>query len=56
MALESRTVTDPVCLMEIDPSEAAAQVEYRGRQFYFCAEKCRQAFEKDPERYAGHGR
>lgn len=53
MAQQPRTVTDPVCGMDIDPSAAAAQLEYRGRRFYFCAERCRQAFEQDPERYAG---
>lgn len=47
-----QTVTDPVCLMKINPHEAAAQSDYQGRRFYFCAENCRKAFEQDPQRYA----
>jgi P-type Cu+ transporter len=52
MEQPSQTVTDPVCLMRIDPQEAAAHSEYQGRRYYFCAETCRLAFEQDPERYA----
>ena len=50
--MEQKTVKDPVCSMQIDPNEAAAQSDYKGQRFYFCAERCRQAFEQDPERYA----
>ena len=26
-------------------------VEYKGKKVYFCMESCKQAFEKDPEKY-----
>jgi YHS domain-containing protein len=31
-------VVDPVCRMEIDPSDAAAKREYQGKVYYFCAD------------------
>lgn len=46
-------VKDPVCNMEIDQQDAAGGTrEYRGKTYYFCALGCKQAFDKDPERYA----
>lgn len=50
--MDEKTVKDPVCSMQIKPSEAAAESDYKGQHYYFCAETCRQAFEQDPERYA----
>ena len=44
---------DPVCGMEVDPQQAAAKSEYQGRTYYFCATGCKQAFDQDPQRYAG---
>ena len=45
------SVKDPVCGMWIDPQKAAASVEHDGRTYYFCADGCRNAFEKQPELY-----
>ncbi len=45
------TVVDPVCGMEIDPSQAAAQAEHKGQMFYFCKPHCAEAFRQEPERY-----
>lgn len=42
---------DPVCGMDVDPKNAAAQTEYNGKTYYFCAEGCKKAFEKEPEKY-----
>ncbi len=44
-------VKDPVCGMEIDTSQAAAQTSYQGQVFYFCSEECRRTFEETPEDY-----
>ena len=38
-------VQDPVCGMEIDPTQAAGQASYQGRTFYFCSEECMQKFQ-----------
>lgn len=42
---------DPVCGMEVDEKSAAGTSEYKGKTYYFCATGCRQAFDKDPEKY-----
>lgn len=46
-------VKDPVCGMDIDPENAAAQEDHDGRTFYFCSAQCHAAFLDDPHRY-GH--
>jgi YHS domain-containing protein len=43
---------DPVCGMEVEEKKAAAKVDYKGQTYYFCAEACKRAFEKDPAKYA----
>ena len=42
---------DPVCKMQVDPNTAAAEAEYQGQTYYFCAPGCKVSFEKDPEKY-----
>ena len=42
---------DPVCHMEVDESKAAAKYDHKGKTYYFCAQGCKQAFEKEPEKY-----
>ncbi|HBA40242.1 MAG TPA: YHS domain-containing protein [Deltaproteobacteria bacterium] len=42
---------DPVCGMEVDERKAAATCVYKGQTLYFCAEACKRAFQKDPEKY-----
>jgi Cu+-exporting ATPase len=49
------TVTDPVCGMQLDPSQAAAQAVYDGVAYYFCSEECRDTFLEDPEQYVEAG-
>jgi len=44
-------VIDPVCKMEVDEAKAVATSEYKGKKYYFCAASCKQAFNKDPEKY-----
>jgi Cu(I)/Ag(I) efflux system membrane fusion protein len=41
---------DPVCGMDVDPA-AAPQSEYRGKTYYFCSDRCKREFDKDPLRY-----
>ena len=38
--------------MEVEEKKAAAKVDYKGQTYYFCAEACKRAFEKDPAKYA----
>jgi uncharacterized protein (TIGR00725 family) len=44
-----RMERDPVCLMTLDPRQAAAMVEYDGRAYYFCSTGCRDQFVAQPE-------
>jgi Cu+-exporting ATPase len=48
------TVTDPVCGMKIDSSQAAAQTTYQGQAYYFCSTDCRDTFEQNPRDYVGN--
>lgn len=43
---------DPVCHMPIEPAQAAAQAEHKGKTYYFCSEGCRKTFAANPEKYA----
>jgi Cu+-exporting ATPase len=52
MSDQNGKVKDPVCGMRIDPESAAATADYEGETYYFCAEGCQEAFEKEPELYA----
>ena len=42
---------DVVCGMEVDPTSAPAEMEHRGKIYYFCSTDCQQEFEDDPEAY-----
>jgi xanthine dehydrogenase accessory factor len=42
---------DPVCGMLVEPGRAKHKSEYQGNTVYFCCPHCKQAFDKEPERY-----
>jgi YHS domain-containing protein len=42
---------DPVCGMQVDPTENELVSLHKGRKYYFCAPGCREAFERNPEKY-----
>ncbi|HEV8592132.1 MAG TPA: heavy metal translocating P-type ATPase, partial [Pyrinomonadaceae bacterium] len=48
---KSDAVIDPVCGMTVDPSTAAAEYEYNGETYYFCAVGCRNKFAANPETF-----
>jgi YHS domain-containing protein len=48
---QENLVTDPVCGMRINKTNAAAELEHRGEKYYFCVEQCRRKFAEDPERW-----
>ena len=45
------TAVDPVCGMTVKKATAKATFDYKGNTYYFCAEGCKDAFAKDPEKY-----
>jgi len=44
-------VRDPACLMELDPRNAKAMAEYKGRSYYFCSAQCKEKFLARPETF-----
>ena len=46
-------VKDPVCHMDVDPKNAAAQSKHQGQTYYFCGVACKVKFDADPNRYLG---
>jgi Cu+-exporting ATPase len=42
---------DPVCGMDVDPSNAAASVAHQGVTFHFCSEDCAAKFRMEPGKY-----
>ncbi|HKA33364.1 MAG TPA: YHS domain-containing protein [Candidatus Binatia bacterium] len=47
---------DPVCGMNVDESKAAATSSCKGQTYYFCARVCKEAFDKDPDKYLNKNR
>ena len=46
------TAVDPVCGMTVAAVDASPHVTIDGTTTWFCCEGCRQAFERNPARYA----
>lgn len=42
---------DPVCLMDVDEQAAVGSSSHEGTIYYFCSANCKEAFDKDPERF-----
>lgn len=42
---------DPVCQMDVEPKHAAAQSQYLGQTYYFCAADCKTKFDTEPGKY-----
>ena len=54
---EPDMAVDPVCQMQVDPATAAAMRNHDGRNYFFCAVGCAEAFEAEPAKYlepSGH--
>lgn len=43
---------DPVCGMEVDPRKAVGILKFEGKKYYFCSDRCKEEFKKNPRRYA----
>ena len=42
---------DPVCGMLVKTDEAAGRSESQGKHYFFCAVACKEAFDRNPQRY-----
>jgi protein SCO1/2 len=45
-------VMDPVCKMQVTADRSAPHLVYNGKTFFFCSEKCREQFRRNPAVYA----
>ena len=55
MASAARHEKDPVCGMVVEIASATHRSQAEGPVFYFCCAGCKDAFERDPRRYAAPG-
>lgn len=46
-------VKDLVCGMQVDEKYPPARATYKEKEYFFCCEHCKKAFEDDPEKYLG---
>ncbi len=42
---------DPVCGMKVNKLNATYSSVYKGKEYYFCSEGCKRAFDQAPEKY-----
>ncbi len=47
----TKTATDPVCGMRVDPHKTPHRATHRGCPYYFCSAGCRTKFTATPEKY-----
>ncbi|WP_425600997.1 heavy metal translocating P-type ATPase [Dyella sedimenti] len=47
----AQAAKDPVCGMSVDPATAVHRAEHGGQTYYFCAQRCKERFLADPQRY-----
>jgi len=45
-----KVAKDPVCNMEVDEA-TAPKAEHKGKTYYFCCDPCKDAFDKEPDKY-----
>ncbi len=48
---KNQIFTDPVCGMKVNINKTNLSITYHESRYYFCADACREAFEKNPENY-----
>ncbi|MGD2126613.1 MAG: YHS domain-containing protein [Desulfobacteraceae bacterium] len=45
------TALDPVCGMKVDAASANFTSSHKGKPYFFCADVCKKAFDKNPIKY-----
>jgi YHS domain-containing protein/uncharacterized membrane protein YraQ (UPF0718 family) len=43
---------DPICGMQVQTASAPASRDHDGHQYWFCADRCAERFDENPDRYA----
>jgi len=47
---------DPVCGMNVREDRDSIRSNYKGQTYYFCCDKCRSEFDRNPDVYANANR
>jgi P-type Cu+ transporter len=47
----AKIARDPVCGMTVDPTKAAATIDYEGQPYYFCSKSCAAKFQQAPTKF-----
>ena len=45
---------DPVCGRKVEINSGTPSLEHKKKRYYFCSERCKQAFEREAERLRLH--
>lgn len=48
---DSPSSIDPVCGMKVDADQPPFRWLYKGKEYHFCSEVCKQLFQREPEKY-----
>jgi len=51
LPVQEQLAKDPICGMIVEVNAAKYSSEFHGNSFYFCCAGCKQAFDKQPEKY-----
>jgi YHS domain-containing protein len=46
-----KKIMDFVCGAEFDRDKFGSSYEYKGKTYYFCSERCRDSFSRNPDIY-----
>jgi len=50
-----KTVTCPVMNSKFDVGEKTPVIDYKGKSYYLCCDRCVEDFKKDPDKFTGAG-
>lgn len=46
---QKKTVTDPVCGMQVNPATSSHHHQFKGKDYLFCSSHCLEKFKKSPQ-------
>ncbi|HEY2810395.1 MAG TPA: YHS domain-containing protein [Rhabdochlamydiaceae bacterium] len=50
--MQPKKQKDPVCGMNINPSECPYKTEHKNKQYSFCCKECMTAFKNNPDKFS----
>jgi Cu+-exporting ATPase len=52
IVMQPKKQKDPVCGMNINPSECPYKTEHKNKQYSFCCKECMTAFKNNPDKFS----